>query len=230
MNSDLADTYRLVAMDIRGHGLSDSPDDAYGDSQIWADDVHSVIEQLELNKPLLIGWSYAGAIVSDYLGRYGEEEISGTNWVGAVCRLGEPLVAPGFLGEQFLAAVPGLFSRDVNDGVNAVKKLIDLCIPSGLTAEEKYLLLGLNMVVSPQVREALLSRNLENDSVVRQIRKPMLLSWGGEDAVVLLKMRDHIVGLAGHAQVSTYPGIGHAPFWQAADRFNRELRAFREEI
>ena len=30
LNSDLADRYRLVAMDMRGHGLSEKPRDGYG--------------------------------------------------------------------------------------------------------------------------------------------------------------------------------------------------------
>ena len=35
MSSDLADDHRLVAMDMRGHGLSDKPRDSYGDSRLW---------------------------------------------------------------------------------------------------------------------------------------------------------------------------------------------------
>ena len=33
LNSDLAEDYRLVAMDLRGHGLSDKPRDGYADSK-----------------------------------------------------------------------------------------------------------------------------------------------------------------------------------------------------
>jgi pimeloyl-ACP methyl ester carboxylesterase len=33
MNSELADSYRLVAMDLRGHGLSDKPREGYADSR-----------------------------------------------------------------------------------------------------------------------------------------------------------------------------------------------------
>ena len=47
MNSDLADIFRLVAMDLRGHGLSDKPREGYGDSKLWADDVHAAIQALE---------------------------------------------------------------------------------------------------------------------------------------------------------------------------------------
>ena len=39
MESSLARTYRLLALDLRGHGLSGKPSDAYRDSRQWADDL-----------------------------------------------------------------------------------------------------------------------------------------------------------------------------------------------
>jgi len=225
-DSDLAGSFRLLALDLRGHGLSDKPRDAYGDSAIWANDIHAVIEQLELTKPILVGWSYGGPIISDYVAQYGESAIAGSNWVAAVCRLGESLVP--YLGAQFLAAAPGFFSENVEESVNALRTLIRLCLPSGLSREEELLMLGFNVAVPPHVRAGLLSRNLNNDSVVAGLKKPMLITWTESDAVALPAMRDHLARLAPHAKVSTYPGAGHAPFWDAAERFNRELRAFRE--
>jgi len=230
MKSDLADTFRLVALDNRGHGLSEKPRDAYGDSSLWADDIHAIINKLELDKPLLAGWSYGGAIISDYIAYYGEDEISGTTWIGAVCRLGESMQAAGFVGEKFAAAAPGLFSENVGESVATAQKLIELGIPSGVTQEEMYLLLGSNLVVPPHVRAGLLSRNLDNDEVVCKIKKPMLLSWGEEDEIIPLRMGEHIAALAKHARISTYPGAGHWPFWEAPVRFNRELREFRESL
>ncbi|HEX7237285.1 MAG TPA: alpha/beta hydrolase [Gammaproteobacteria bacterium] len=228
LNSDLADSFRLVALDLRGHGLSDKPRGAYGDSAIWANDVHAVIEQLDLPNPILVGWSYGGVIISDYVARYGEGAIAGTNWVAAINRLGEPLMAGGFLGAEFLALAPGFFSENAEESVSALRSLIRLCIPSGLSPGEEWLLLGFNAAVPPHVRVGLLSRNLNGDAVVAGMRKPMLLTWGDKDKVVLPAMRDHIAGLARHAKVSTYPGAGHASFWDMPERFNRELRELRE--
>ncbi|HVP54596.1 MAG TPA: alpha/beta hydrolase, partial [Candidatus Eisenbacteria bacterium] len=37
LNSDLAQDFRLVAMDLRGHGLSDKPQQGYDDTKLWAD-------------------------------------------------------------------------------------------------------------------------------------------------------------------------------------------------
>ena len=52
-DSALADEFRLVAYDLRGHGMSDAPLDAahYTDAALWADDLAAVIEALELQRP-----------------------------------------------------------------------------------------------------------------------------------------------------------------------------------
>src|SRR5215216_4000801 len=67
LNSDLADDYRLVAMDLRGHGLSDRPREGYGDSRAWADDVDAAVRALRLDHPILCGWSYGPLVILDYL-------------------------------------------------------------------------------------------------------------------------------------------------------------------
>src|SRR4051812_6188179 len=46
LRSDLADAYRLVAIDLRGHGLSEKPREGYEDSRLWADDVNAAIQTL----------------------------------------------------------------------------------------------------------------------------------------------------------------------------------------
>jgi len=55
LNSWQADSHRLVAMDLRGHGLPDTPHDAYTDSKFWADDINAVIQSLNLDHPVLSG-------------------------------------------------------------------------------------------------------------------------------------------------------------------------------
>src|SRR5215471_9572860 len=58
LSSDLANDYRLIAMDLRGHGQSDKPRDAMAIVPKWADDVAAVIRDLHLEQPVLCGWSY----------------------------------------------------------------------------------------------------------------------------------------------------------------------------
>ena len=101
--SDLVDKHRIVAIDIRGHGMSGKPLEleAYAESKLWADDIDAVIKSLALDRPVLAGWSYGGLIMSDYVRVHGESEIAGINFVGAATVLNESafgtLIGPGFL-------------------------------------------------------------------------------------------------------------------------------------
>jgi len=56
--------FRLVALDLRGHGESEAPAnaEAYTRADPWADDIAAIIRVLELKKPVLVGWSYGGFI------------------------------------------------------------------------------------------------------------------------------------------------------------------------
>src|SRR6202012_54258 len=88
LTSDLANDFRLVAMDMRGHGLSDRPREGYDDARLWADDVHAVITTLSLDHPILSGWSYGPLPIFDYIRHYGEDDIGGVQIVGGISRLG----------------------------------------------------------------------------------------------------------------------------------------------
>jgi pimeloyl-ACP methyl ester carboxylesterase len=230
MNSDLAKDFRLVAMDLRGHGLSEKPSDVYGDSRLWADDVNAVITTLGMENTLLAGWSYGGIVISDYIASYGEDQLAGTCWISAVSRLGEPLVREGFLSADFLELVPGFFSENAVESVSSLEKLIRMCMNEEPAAEDLYLMLGYNTMVPPSVRQGLFARNLSNDSVIEKMAKPMRLICGQQDRIVLPGMCTHIARLARSAKVSNYPNGGHALFWEVPERFNRELREFRESI
>jgi pimeloyl-ACP methyl ester carboxylesterase len=230
MESELARDFRLVAMDIRGHGLSDKPRDAYGDSALWAQDVHAVITTLGLHQPILVGWSYGGVIMSDYLSVFGDSAIAATQWVGAVSRLGEPLVAPGFLGRDFLELVPGFFSEEVNDSVTTLQRFLRLCVHEELSAEDFYFTLGYNTIVPPYVREGLFARTVNHDAVVQATRKPVSLVYGEADQIVSPRMCTHLETLVPTAAVATYANVGHMPFWEAPERFNRELADLRMRV
>ena len=80
----LAQDFRLVTFDLRGHGMSEKPLDAepYVDARHWADDLNAVIGQLELDRPVLVGWSYGGYVVTDYVAAYGDSAIAGIDLVG----------------------------------------------------------------------------------------------------------------------------------------------------
>jgi len=229
INSDLADDFRLVAIDLRGHGLSDKPKDAYADSKLWADDINAVIESLSLDHPVLSGWSYGPLVILDYVRHYSEDAIGGIQFVGGVTKLGSE-EAVAVLTPEFLGLVPGFFSTETEESVASLKSLLHLCFSPEPSAEDLYMMLGYNMSVPPYVRQGLLSRSFDNDDLLPQIRKPVLITHSADDAVVKSEIVDqHKAGMT-HAQIDLMENVGHAVFWNDAATFNGHLRAFCESI
>jgi non-heme chloroperoxidase len=229
MHSELARRYRLVAMDLRGHGSSERPRDGYDDSRLWAADVDAAIRELELDRPILCGWSYGPLVILDYIRHYGEERIGGIHLVGAVTKLGSEAAA-GVLSVEVLALLPGLFSSDMGEGVCGLESLLHLCFVREPEASDLYTMLGFGVSVPPFVRQALLTRVVDNDDLLPTIVKPVLITHGALDAVVSQEIvAQHRAGLR-HAQVDIMPDTGHAAFWDDAAQFNRRLGAFREEV
>ena len=54
--------------------------------------------------------------------------------------------------------------------------------------------------------------------------------YGEADRVVSPRMCAHLETLVPEAAVATYANVGHMPFWEAPERFNRELRQFRSRV
>jgi pimeloyl-ACP methyl ester carboxylesterase len=230
MSSDLAADYRLVAMDIRGHGLSDKPREGYADSRLWADVVHAAIQALRLDHPILCGWSYGPLIILDYVRHYGEDGIGGISFIGGITKLGSA-EAISVLTPEFLSLVTGFFATETKESVRSLESLIRLCFAQELPAEDRYMMLGYNVSVPAYVRQALLSRSLDNDDLLPRVRKPVLITQGAEDAVVKLTAVDqHKAGGLTHAQIQIVPKAGHAPFWDDAAVFNQSLREFSASL
>jgi pimeloyl-ACP methyl ester carboxylesterase len=216
-------------MDMRGHGLSDKPREGYGDSKLWADDVNAAIQALSLDHPILCGWSYGPLVILDYVRHYGEDGIGGVHFVDGVTKLGSD-EAMSVLTPEFLNLVPGFFATEVEASVRSLESLVRMCFVDEPSAADLYLMLGYNLSVPPYVRQALLSRSLDNDDLLPKIRKPVLITHGADDAVVRPAVVDQHKPRMAHAQIHVMANAGHAPFWDDAASFNRRLRAFSESL
>jgi non-heme chloroperoxidase len=229
MNSDLAQDHRLVAMDMRGHGLSDKPLQGYDDSKLWAEDVNAVIETLSLDDPVLCGWSYGPLVILDYIRHFGEDHIGGLHFVGGVTKLGsEDAIA--VLTPELLGLVPGLFSTEVKESVRSLEGLLRLFFAREPAIEDRFLMLGYNVSVPPYVRQALFSRSLSNDDILPKIRKPLLITHGAADAVVKPSAVSQHKASVAHAEVQMMENAGHACFWDDAASFKRRQRSFCESL
>ncbi len=230
LNSSLGQRFRLVALDLRGHGDSEKPPDAYGDSRLWADDIQAVIDALALEKPVLSGWSYGGYIINDYVRHHGQERIGGLNYVGAATDLGIA-TSYKFLGTAWNGLLPGadgstagtVFSESAEEAAAAMRAFVQRCFARPLPFTEELTMLGFNLMCPPRVRLALFTRRLQNDDILGQIRVPVLVTHGAADQVVDVETGRHSASQIRGSKLSVYEGVGHAPFWEEADRFNAEL-------
>src|SRR5437762_8848808 len=151
--SSLADEFRLVAYDLRGHGMSEAPLEPgpYTDGKLWAEDVAAIIEELHLDRPVLVGWSYGAFVICDYVRVYGQDRIAAINFVEGAVKLGEAafgaLIGPGFL-DHFVGAT----SDDLPTNIGTMRSFVKVCASKQLSAEDLETALCWNIVVPAQIR------------------------------------------------------------------------------
>ena len=229
MSSTLANDFRLVAVDLRGHGESEKPEGGYGDSRLWADDVRSVLETLKLDRPVLVGHSYGALVICDYLRAYGDGGIAGFQLVGALTKLGSDSAYAVFSDDMKSKIAPGLLSAKLDEILPATELFLRMATYHPLPIHKYYLALGYGLTVPGHVRLGLFNRQVDNDDVLREAEKPALITHGKEDNLILLAAAEHHASVIRLAKTSFYPDVRHFPSVENPDRFNAELAAFVNE-
>jgi non-heme chloroperoxidase len=221
-DDELAGEFRMIAYDLRGHGASEKPADKekYTNDRLWADEVAAVIAAAGLKRPVLVGWSYGGRIVSDYVRFHGTGTIAGINFVDAVTKSGGEFMGPD--GKN----LPAMLSDDLATSIAATRAFLRACFAKQPSADDFETMLAYNMVIPAKVRGAVVSRTPNPGDLLPQLKVPVLVTHGSEDCLVLPALGKFTAAAAPNAKLSLYDGIGHSPFWEDAPRFNRELADF----
>jgi pimeloyl-ACP methyl ester carboxylesterase len=78
ISGPLAGDYRVIALDVRGHGLSDKPlkDEAYGPELVA--DVVRLMDHLKIKKAHIVGYSMGGIIAANFIARHPDRVLTGT--------------------------------------------------------------------------------------------------------------------------------------------------------
>jgi pimeloyl-ACP methyl ester carboxylesterase len=224
MQGALGEELRLVAADLRGHGRSGKPADAYDDPALWARDLAAVLDAFALERPVVVAWSYAGLMLCDYVRVHGDERLGGCAFLAAISRINdrsaEPTVGKAMLraGRALLSPDPAeraagtlQFARDLRAGPS------DSAALASAVAQAETVPLG--------VRRSLLARRAANDDVLPSIRRPTLVAHGTADPLILPSMSEHNAALVPTARLSVYDGAGHSVFVERPDDFRRDLLA-----
>ena len=226
----LSERYRVIAVDLRGHGYSDVPASGYDDSASWAADVDAVLTAEGITSgAVLLGWSYGGLVICDYLAAHGTTAVDGVVFVGAITSIGRG-EAGGRVGAAMKAAIPAAMADDPATALAALDSFgtaltgpIDATPGAGARSQA---LLGASLSTPPQVRAALFARAAGHDDLLRTLDVPALVLHGTADAVVDVSAGEHAAALIPDATASYWEGCGHGPFVEDPQRFVTEVAAF----
>ncbi|GAB3296356.1 alpha/beta fold hydrolase [Epidermidibacterium keratini] len=209
--------WRVTAMDLRGHGESDKPRNAYDDSQLWADDVAGVLEAMGTSlsrKAVVIAWSYGGAVLTDYLAAHGGDLVSGIVTVGATDKLGAPV--GDYVQPQFGALGKAIMTDDTGE---VAEQLLDMCAAKPLDSDFRTALLEESKKCPAHVRNSMFRRTLDNDAALAAFYGPVLVTHGTEDQMFTIALGEHLAQTAKTGTLKKYDGAGHMTLWDDTDRF-----------
>lgn len=230
---DALPEFRVVALDLRGHGSSEAPSgaSAYDNADVWAQDVEAVISQLGLVKPILVGWSFGGYVVCDYVRAYGQSAIAGINFVSWAVMIGNTAKERALTGDGFNDYFDAAVSSDLQENITAMRGFVRACSTKPLSDEDFEEILAYNMIVTPLVRRAVATRGvLDNSGLLSQLTVPVLVTQGTADCITKRAAASHIVSCSPMARESIYEGVGHLPFIEERERYNDELAQFAREV
>lgn len=217
---------KIVTMDLRGHGASDKPltPESYSDDTLWADDVATVMEATGLKKPVVVAWSYAGRIVTDYVRRHGTKRLAGINLVDASIISGRPEMLGADRQHMF-----DMMTDDLAACIDASVGFLRACFATQPVPEDFQTMLAYNMVVPPAVRKLIVARSPNTGDMLPKIDVPTLVTHGEKDRLLLVGMGRYAAAQIPNAQLSVYDDAGHSPFYEDAPRYNAELLKFVRE-
>lgn len=217
----LAGTYRLVAMDVRGHGRSDKPDDeaAYSDPRVIADDVAGVVDTLGLDRPVVVGWSMGSRVTLNYCWYHGFDRVAGLNLVSA-----SVLWAP--TPEETPAGLADLLSEDADRRARAAHDFVAACSIGGpVPPESAAAFVETAMAVPVTARRGIRKWPFPYSEALDGLETPMLVTHGANDPLLPESISQELAALPRDGQLSVVDG-GHLPFLQDHVHFDAELARF----
>jgi non-heme chloroperoxidase len=226
--------FRVITYDRRGFGESSRPTFGY-DYDTLAEDLHSVLTELDLRDVTLVGFSMGGGEVARYLGTYGSERVSKAVFMAAIPPFllktaDNPTGVDGSVFDGIKQAIvadrPAFLSKFLADFYN-----VDVLRGTQISDEVVRLSWNIAAGASPKGTLDCVSAWLTDFRAdLQKIDIPTLVIHGDADRILPLAA----TGTATQAMVTgsrlvVVKGGPHGLNWTHAEEINRELLTFVTE-
>jgi pimeloyl-[acyl-carrier protein] methyl ester esterase len=229
---ELADSFRLITMDLRGHGHSSTAPDGYSLEGFVAD-VVALFEQLALTGALLVGWSMGAQVVLQAFSGL-KLRLAGLLLVAGTPRFSADQDYPHGLPP---VEVKGLLRRLKRDYQKTMGDFFRGMFAEGEPDHAQYQRIIQEIVLngrSPEPAAALQSLQILAEADLRpnlgQIDCPVLLIHGSKDTICLPAASRYMARELPMARLQMIEGSGHAPFMARPAEFNSLVRGFMGDI
>jgi len=248
---EMPEEYKIYAVDLRGFGIS-SYNKQIDSLKDFSEDVKLLVEQLELEKFDIVGWSTGGGVAMQFAADY-PEMVKNLILVESVGIMGYPIYRKDEKGlpiltellqtkedvaADFVQVLPILNAYEKKDK-DFLKVVWNATIyTQNKPSLEKYdeyledMLTQRNLV---DVDYALMTFNISNihnglvegSGEVDKIKAPTLVIQGDKDLVVPRQMADGIVkGIGENSKLSIIENSGHSPLIDDLNRLKKEIVDF----
>lgn len=224
--------YRCIAHDRRGHGRSSQPWNG-NEMDTYADDLAALIEHLDLQSAVLIGFSSGGGEVARYIGRHGTKRIAKAVLVSAVTPLmlqtdanpdGLPKkVFDGF--RESLLADRSQFFNEVASGPFFGFNRPAAKVSSGMV--DSWWMQGMMGGLQNTYESIKAFSETDFTEDLKKFDVPTLIIHGDDDQVVPIDAAGRASArIVKNAKLIVYSGAPHGLTDTHKDRLNQDLLAF----
>jgi pimeloyl-ACP methyl ester carboxylesterase len=225
--------YRIVTLDLPGHGLTRAPAGYQPSIDRYADLVDDLAQRLKLGRYVVIGNSMGGAVAWDLALRR-PSHLRGLVLVDAAgLRLKGQRDDSPLIFRLLRNPVGRALLRNTDNRMMAENALRAAYVDPTLVTPalvDRYVELSR----APGHRDILLStqggEKGATAATLAQIRVPTLVMHGEKDALIPVASGRAMAAAIPGARLITYPGIGHVPMEQIPDRSAADLRAFLDGL
>lgn len=227
----LTDRFRVIAVDLRGHGTSRAGDAGFGIPRL-GDDLATLLTALDLRDAVLVGHSMGGMTVMQFCGDHTDvldERVAGLVFVATRAHQ----VFPPYIdrGARRLAA-RGQAIVDRGDVLpqraTATNQVVRLAFGDQPSAKAIDKVAEMGRSIPPEALVPSLSGLIEHDArdALKATRTPSLVIVGTRDLLTPVPSASHLAHLLPDSELVVLPRAGHQLMQERPDELAELLDAF----